>query len=98
MVAINGACHLSGIKTLVLDEADKMFEMGFIDDVKKMVYPVLRHRVIASYNADAEGISVDEILSKLVNQSVSTTSRLYKSILKNNLATKIVIPNITTIY
>ena len=39
-----------------------------IDDVKKMVYPVLRHRVIASYNADAEGISVDEILSKLVNE------------------------------
>jgi len=38
-----------------------------IDDVKKMVYPVLRHRVIPSYNADAEGISVDEILSKLVN-------------------------------
>ena len=38
-----------------------------IDDVKKMVYPVLRHRVIPSYSADAEGISVDEILSKLVN-------------------------------
>ena len=38
-----------------------------IDDVKKMVYPVLRHRVIPSYSADADGISVDEILSKLVN-------------------------------
>jgi len=38
-----------------------------IDDVKKMVYPVLRHRVIPSYSADAEGISVDEILSKLIH-------------------------------
>ena len=38
-----------------------------IDDVKKMVYPVLRHRVIPSYSADAEGVSVDEILSKLIN-------------------------------
>ena len=38
-----------------------------IDDVKKMIYPVLRHRVIPSYSADAEGVSVDEILSKLIN-------------------------------
>ena len=38
-----------------------------IDDVKKMVYPVLRHRVIPSYSADAEGISADEILEKLVH-------------------------------
>ena len=38
-----------------------------IDDVKKMVYPVLRHRVIPSYSADAEGISTDEILEKLVH-------------------------------
>ena len=38
-----------------------------IDDIKKMVYPVLRHRVIPSYSADAEGISTDEILEKLVH-------------------------------
>ena len=38
-----------------------------IDDVKKMVYPVLRHRVIASYNAEADNITVDEILAKLVS-------------------------------
>ena len=38
-----------------------------IDDVKKMVFPVLRHRVIASYSAEAEDVSVDEILTKLIN-------------------------------
>jgi len=38
-----------------------------IDDVKKMVFPVLRHRVIASYNAEAEDVSVDEILTKLIS-------------------------------
>jgi len=37
-----------------------------IDDVKKMVFPVLRHRVIASYSAEAEDVSVDEILTKLI--------------------------------
>lgn len=29
--------HLNNIKTLVLDEADVMFDMGFIDDVKKII-------------------------------------------------------------
>ncbi len=38
-----------------------------IDYVKKMVYPVLRHRVIASYSAEADNITVDEILAKLVS-------------------------------
>ena len=38
-----------------------------IDDVKKMVYPVLRHRVIASYSAEADNITVDEILEKLIS-------------------------------
>ncbi|MEC7872000.1 MAG: MoxR family ATPase [Candidatus Neomarinimicrobiota bacterium] len=38
-----------------------------IDDVKKMVFPVLRHRVIASYSAEAEDVSVDEILTKLIS-------------------------------
>ena len=37
-----------------------------IEDVKKMVYPVLRHRVIPSYSAEADNITIDEILSKLV--------------------------------
>jgi len=38
-----------------------------IDDVNKMVFPVLRHRVIASYSAEAEDVSVDEILTKLIS-------------------------------
>ncbi len=32
-----GTLKLNHIKILVLDEADKMFEMGFIDDVKKII-------------------------------------------------------------
>ena len=39
-----------------------------IDDIKKMVFPVLRHRVIASYSAEAEDVSVDEILTKLISE------------------------------
>lgn len=32
-----GTLNLSGIRILILDEADKMFEMGFIDDIKRII-------------------------------------------------------------
>src|SRR3989344_4742678 len=35
-----GTINLSRISILVLDEADKMFEMGFIDDIKKILSQV----------------------------------------------------------
>ena len=37
-----------------------------IADVKHMVNPVLRHRIIPSFNAEADGISRDDILQKLL--------------------------------
>ncbi|MBK8945643.1 MAG: MoxR family ATPase [Ignavibacteriae bacterium] len=38
-----------------------------IDDVKRALLPVLRHRIIPSFNAEAEGISSVEIIEKLLN-------------------------------
>jgi len=37
-----------------------------IDDVKSLVLPILRHRVLPNFNAEAEGVSVDDILLKLL--------------------------------
>ena len=37
-----------------------------IDDVKSLSLPVLRHRVLPNFNAEAEGVSVDDIISKLI--------------------------------
>lgn len=36
------------------------------DEVRAVALPVLRHRVIANYNATGEGITTDQILAKLV--------------------------------
>ena len=36
------------------------------DEVRAVALPVLRHRVIANYNATGEGITTDEIIRKLV--------------------------------
>ncbi len=37
-----------------------------IDDVRELVEPVLRHRIVPSFNAEAEGISTTEIIRKIL--------------------------------
>ena len=36
------------------------------DDVRAVVHPVLRHRLILSYDANADGVSADQVIDKLV--------------------------------
>jgi MoxR-like ATPase len=36
------------------------------EDVRALVRPVLRHRIFTNFNADAEGVDVDQILEKLL--------------------------------
>ena len=37
-----------------------------LDDVKALAYPVLRHRIVPTFNAEAEGITVDDLIKKLL--------------------------------
>ena len=37
-----------------------------IEDVKAVAHPILRHRIIRNYKAEAEGVTVDAIISKLL--------------------------------
>jgi MoxR-like ATPase len=36
------------------------------DDIEALALPVLRHRVVATFNAEAEGIKVDDIIKRIV--------------------------------
>jgi MoxR-like ATPase len=36
------------------------------EDIKEVAYPVLRHRLVTTFHADAEGIAADQIISKLI--------------------------------
>ncbi|MGF1758884.1 MoxR family ATPase [Photobacterium sagamiensis] len=38
------------------------------EDVQQMAYPVLRHRLLLSYEAQAEGIAADSVVSNLIAQ------------------------------
>lgn len=37
-----------------------------IEDVKKVAVPILRHRIIRNYTAEAEGVGVEDIINELV--------------------------------
>jgi MoxR-like ATPase len=45
---------------------------GFVnaDDVKNVSFAVLRHRIILSYEAEAEGVTTEDIITKIFNSIV----------------------------
>ncbi len=43
-----------------------------IEDVRRMAVPVLRHRIVLNFNADAEGVDVVEIIRRLVEEGDPT--------------------------
>jgi MoxR-like ATPase len=36
------------------------------EDIRTLAYPVLRHRIFTNFNADAEGVDVDQVIEKLL--------------------------------
>src|SRR5919197_3818218 len=40
------------------------------DDIKAVAHPVLRHRLVTTFNADAEGITTDQIIGRLIKAVV----------------------------
>jgi len=37
------------------------------EDIREVAYPVLRHRLMTTFNADAEGITTDELIRRLIS-------------------------------
>ncbi len=46
------------------------------DDVEALALPVLRHRIVPTFNAEAEGVSVDDIVRRLLNGIGKTSKQL----------------------
>jgi MoxR-like ATPase len=40
-----------------------------LDDIEALAYPVLRHRLVPTINAEAEGVSVDEIITRILKET-----------------------------
>ncbi len=43
------------------------------DDIRSLAHPTMRHRVILSYKAEAEGVTVEDVIDRLL-ESVSTSA------------------------
>ncbi|HSW47216.1 MAG TPA: MoxR family ATPase [Phycisphaerae bacterium] len=47
-----------------------------IDDIRAMAHPVLRHRIVTTYSAEAQGYSADRIIDELLDQTPANESAL----------------------
>jgi len=68
--------NLSGIKMLVLDEADKMFEMGFVDDVRKIMSMTSRDRQTMLFSATFSR-QIEELIHKFMNNPATIKVQAY---------------------
>ncbi|CAA6812247.1 MAG: ATP-dependent RNA helicase RhlE [uncultured Sulfurovum sp.] len=77
----NGSLNLDEVEMIVLDEADKMLEMGFIDDIRKIIAltPKTRHSVMFSATFPKP---IMTLAKSFLRQSITI------EIDKENLATK----------
>ena len=39
-----------------------------LDDVAALAYPVLRHRIVPTFSAEAEGLTVDDLVTRLLKE------------------------------
>jgi|FLOH01.1.fsa_nt_gi ATP-dependent RNA helicase DeaD len=65
---------LSKIKILVLDEADRMVDMGFIDDVEKIIRLCPKKRQTLLFSATISN-DIEEIKNKYMNNPISISAR-----------------------
>ena len=39
-----------------------------LDDVRALAHPVLRHRIVPTFAAEADGITVDDLITRLLEE------------------------------
>ena len=66
-----GTCDLSRIKTLVLDEADRMLDMGFINDVEKIIRTCPSDRQTLFFSA-----TISSEIKKLANRHMKQPTQV----------------------
>lgn len=72
-----GKCRLDRVEIFILDEADRMLDMGFIHDVKKIIAKVPKNRQTALFSATMPKSVVklaDELLRDPVGVEVAPTA------------------------
>lgn len=74
--------RLNGIQTVVLDEADEMLNMGFIDDIKEILQLVPQNRQTLLFSATMPK-EIREIATNLMNQPIEVKIKAKAMTVKN---------------
>ncbi|UCD04298.1 MAG: DEAD/DEAH box helicase [Candidatus Woesearchaeota archaeon] len=64
--------NLSQVKILVLDEADRMLDMGFIDDVEKIVQRTPKNKQTLFFSATIS-FEIEDIIEKYMNNPITVS-------------------------
>jgi superfamily II DNA/RNA helicase len=65
----NRRLDLSGIEMLILDEADRMLDMGFIDDVKAIAKATPRQKQTLLFSATVDG-KLSQVIKQFLNKPI----------------------------
>lgn len=69
-----GWLDLSIVQQLIIDEADRMLDMGFIDDIRKIADLTPKGRQTLMFSATLEGDKVQALADDLLNEDAQTLS------------------------
>ena len=74
---VSWGAGLRAAQTLVLGAKARALLNGnahvSLDDIRALAHPTLRHRVLLSYRAEAEGVSIEDVIDRLLTTVASTT-------------------------
>ncbi len=71
-----GAGPRAGQAMILTAKASALLRGNFsvtLEDIKKVAFPVLRHRILMNFKAEAEGVTPDQVTEKILDKSRLTT-------------------------
>ncbi|MCH1493720.1 MAG: AAA family ATPase, partial [Rubripirellula sp.] len=47
-----------------------------LEDVQILAYPVLRHRIVPTFAAEAEGVTVDDLITRMIKTQTAAPAKV----------------------